>query len=126
MFLTIVFLNYSSQRAKIHHSTNLAKKNLILTLTALLSLRLTITHFYTRQRASCLHDPVGKKLSKPVAPPDYTASGRNSNPCIHRVPLPQQPPPMCSPLTVGHLHGLQLGVWSPVEAFHLLLLQSFQ
>lgn len=33
---------------------------------------------------------------------------------------------MSSPLTVGHLHGLQLGVWSPVEAFHLLLLQSFQ
>lgn len=26
MFLTIVFLNFSSQRAKIHHSTNLAKK----------------------------------------------------------------------------------------------------
>lgn len=61
MFLTIVFLNFSSQRAKIHHITNLAKKNLILTPTVLLSLRLTITRFYTRQQVCRLHDPVGKK-----------------------------------------------------------------
>lgn len=31
-----------------------------------------------------------------------------------------------SPLTVSHLHGLQLGVGSSVEAFHLLLLQPFK
>lgn len=30
------------------------------------------------------------------------------------------------PLAVGHLHGLQLGVGSSVEAFHLLLLQPLQ
>ena len=31
-----------------------------------------------------------------------------------------------SPLTVGHLHGLQFGVCSSVEALHLLLLQTLQ
>lgn len=30
------------------------------------------------------------------------------------------------PLTVGHLHGLQFGMGSSVEAFHLLLLQPFK
>lgn len=35
-------------------------------------------------------------------------------------------PPTRLPLTVGHLHGLQFGVRPSVEAFHLLLLQSFQ
>lgn len=33
---------------------------------------------------------------------------------------------LCSPLTVSHLHGLQFGVGSSVEAFHLLLLQPLQ
>lgn len=33
---------------------------------------------------------------------------------------------MCLPLTIGHLHGLQLGVGSSVEALHLLLFQSLQ
>lgn len=30
------------------------------------------------------------------------------------------------PLAVGHLHGLQFGVGSSVEALHLLLLQPLQ
>lgn len=44
----------------------------------------------------------------------------------HRVNRSSATPTTCSPLTVGHLHGLQLGVRPSVEAFHLLLLQSFQ
>lgn len=36
------------------------------------------------------------------------------------------PPTINLPLTVRHLHGLQLGVSSSVEALHLLLLQTLQ
>lgn len=52
-------------------------------------------------------------------------SHRDFNPCTQSQSF-LSPPTTCSPLTVGHLHGLQLGVRPSVEAFHLLLLQSFQ
>lgn len=116
----IVFLNFSIETAKMLHCTNVAKD--------------------TDSETDCVSDfEINHYFFSALVSKSVVCMTQLVKICGSQwrhqitlrvggllVPLPPQPPLMCSPLTVSHLHGLQLGVWSPVEAFHLLLLQSFQ